>query len=130
MSKELKLADTIMKEANSSTNWMFSIMFMNDKYMVGTSLTKEDGQVMNIIFEIHKSKVVISLVLPKFIFEKETVQREFDAFGLQVDMEGNSGELLTIKHSIPFEDIEKNTSIVLDIMEEMVFAMTEVVVNN
>ena len=128
MSRELVLANKIMKEANEFTGWGFSIRYQGEGYLVGTSLSQKDGQVMNIVFEVQKSEVVINTILPEFRFDEEIVKQELEKLSFPVEAMGNSGEALRVKCPMPFEYVKMNTaSVVRDMMTSMIAAMTEMV---
>lgn len=128
MSRELELANKIMKEANEFTGWGFSIRSQGEGYLVGTSLSKKDGQVMNIVFEVQKSEVVINTILPEFRFDAGKVKQVLEKLNLPIKAMGNSGEVLKVKCPIPFVYAKMNTAIILrDMMVPMIAAMSEIV---
>lgn len=127
MSGELELADKIMKEANKFTGWGFSIKFQEGGYLVGTSLTKKNGQVMNIVFEVCKSEVVINTILPEFRYDEGKVKQVLEKLNLPIKAMGNSGEVLMVKCPIPFVYAKMNTATILrDMMAPMIVAMSEI----
>lgn len=129
MSRELALANKIMKEANDFTGWGVSIRFQGEGYLVGTSLSQKDGQVMNIVFEIQKSEVVINTILPELRFDKEIVKLELEKLSFLVEAMGSSGKLLMAKCHIPFVYAKRDTCIIVrDMMAPMVAAMSEIVI--
>lgn len=57
MNRELALANKIMKEANDFTGWGFSVIPKDNAYLVGTSLERKAGKILNIVFEIKRNGV-------------------------------------------------------------------------
>ena len=78
MTRELLLADKIMKEANDRTGWGFSIKSFKEGYIVGTTIESNGGAVLDIRFEVQQTEVTICTILSGLEFDEEKVKQELD----------------------------------------------------
>ncbi len=130
MTRELLLADKIMKEANYLTGWGFSIKSYEEGYVVETNFTKKEGQVLYIRFEIQKSEVAIYTILPELEFDEEKLKQELDLLDFSVEAMGISGIVLTLESKMSFIDARRNTTLIVGcMMMPMVVAMLKQVEN-
>ena len=127
--KVAMVANKLEKMLNNFTNWGFSTVPQGDGYLVGTSLSRNNGQVMNVVFEVQKSEVVIQAILPSCKFDEEMAKKEILALKLPipVGLSGTSGELLFARCSIPTKYVNSDTNIIIgEIMIPIVSAMTKI----
>lgn len=122
-----KVANKVMKEANDYTSWGFSVIPQEDAYLVGTSISRYDGQVMNIVFKIRKVGVEISTFIPECRYDEKFVQEVLGELSFPVEAKGTNGEILIVKSMITFELLESDTvMIVREMMAVMVVAMMKI----
>lgn len=122
-----KVANKVMKEANDYTSWGFSVIPQEDAYLVGTSISRCDGQVMNIVFKIRKVGVEISTVIPECRYDEKFVQEVLGELSFPVEAKGTNGEILIFKSMIPFELLESDTVIIVrEMMAVMVVSMMKI----
>ena len=128
MSKELVLANKIMREANSYTGWGFSVVPQGNVYLVGTSLERKEGQVLNIVFEVRGDIVTINTILPECKYSEKKVKETLETLEFPVEAKGISGEMLMVVCHIPVAIAEHDTDIVVQsMMVSMVDAITRIV---
>ena len=84
MNRELALANKVMKEANDFTGWGFSVVPQENKYLVGTSLERKAGQVLNIVFEIKRNGVEINTFIQNVSMMKNLHQRYLKNWNFQL----------------------------------------------
>lgn len=127
MSKELSLANKILKEANDYTGWGFSVVPQGNVYLVGTSLQRKEGQVLNIVFEVKKDMVVINTILPECKYNENKAKDILGTIEFPIEAKGISGEMLMAVCHIPSAIAESDTDIVVkSMMVSMVDAMTQI----
>ena len=127
MNKELALANKIMKEANDYTGWGFSVVTQGNVFLVGTSLQRSEGQVLNIVFEVKKDMVVINTILPECKFSENKAKDILETIEFPIEVKGISGEMLMVVCHIPIVIAENDTDIVVKaMMISMVDAMTKI----
>lgn len=128
MNRELALANKVMKEANDFTGWGFSVVPQGNKYLVGTSLERKAGQILNIVFEIKRNGVVINTFIPECMYDEKLASKILEKMEFPVEAKGTNGEMLIIKSKIPFELLESDTIIIVrEMMVSMVDAMTKII---
>lgn len=128
MNRELALANKVMKEANDFTGWGFSVVPQGNKYLVGTSLERKTGQVLNIVFEIWRNGVEINTFIPECKYDEKLASKILEKLEFPVEAKGTNGEILIIKSKIPFELLESDTIIIVrEMMVSMVDAMTKII---
>lgn len=128
MNRELALANKVMKEANDFTGWGFSVVPQGNKYLVGTSLERKAGQVLNIVFEIRRNGVEINTFIPECKYDEKLASKILEKLEFPVEAKGTNGEMLIIKSKIPFELLESDTIIIVrKMMVSMVDAMTKII---
>ena len=128
MNRELALANKVMKEANDFTGWGFSVVPQGNKYLVGTSLERKAGQVLNIVFEIRRNGVEINTFIPECKYDEKLASKILEKLKFPVEAKGTNGEMLIIKSKIPFELLESDTIIIVrEMMVSMVDAMTKII---
>ena len=127
MNKELVLANKIMKEANSYTGWGFSVVPQGNVYLVGTSLQRKEGQVLNIVFEVKKDMVVINTIFPECKYNENKAKDILATIEFPIEAKGISGEMLMVVCHIPSTIAERDTDIVVkSMMISMVDSMTKI----
>ena len=127
MNKELALANKIMKEANDYTGWGFSVVPQGNVFLVGTSLQRKEGQVLNIVFEVKKDMVVINTILPECKYNESKAKDILGTIEFPIEAKGISGEMLMVVCHIPIVIAENDTDIVVKaMMISMVDAMTKI----
>ena len=128
MNRELALANKVMKEANDFTGWGFSVVPQENKYLVGTSLERKAGQVLNIVFEIKRNGVEINTFIPECKYDEKSASKILEKLEFPVEAKGTNGEMFIIKSKIPFELLESDTIIIVrEMMVSMVDAMTKII---
>lgn len=128
MNKELALANKIMKEANDYTGWGFSVVPQDNIYLVGTSLQRKEGQVLNIVFEVRADIVTINTILPECKYSERKAKEILETLEFPIEAKGISGEMLMAVCHIPTGIVESDTDIVVEsMMVSMVDAMTKIV---
>lgn len=131
MNRELALANKVMKEANDFTGWEFSVIPKGNAYLVGTSLERKAGQVLNIVFEIRRNGVEINTFIPECKYDEKLASKILEKLEFPVEAKGTNGEMLIIKSKIPFELLESDTIIIVrEMMVSMVDAMTKIITGN
>ena len=127
MNKELALANKIMKEANDYTGWGFSVVPQGNVFLVGTSLQRSEGQVLNIVFEVRTDIVTINTILPECKYSEKRVKEILETLEFPIEAKGISGEMLMAVCHIPIAIAESDTDIVVEsMMVSMVDAMTKI----
>ena len=127
MNQELLLANKIMKEANDYTGWGFSVVPQDNVYLVGTSLQRKEGQVLNIVFEVKKDMVVINTILPECKYSENKAEDILETIEFPIEAKGISGEMLMVVCHIPVAIAEKDTDMVVkSMMISMVDVMTKI----
>lgn len=128
MNRELALANKVMKEANDFTGWGFSVVPQGNKYLVGTSLERKAGQILNIVFEIRRNGVEINTFIPECKYDEKLASKILEKLEFPVEAKGTNGEMFIIKSKIPFELLESDTIIIVrEMMVAMVDAMTKII---
>lgn len=131
MNRELVLANKVMKEANDFTGWGFSVVPQGNKYLVGTSLERKAGEVLNVVFEIKRNGVEINTFIPECKYDEKLASKILEKLEFPVEAKGTNGEMLIIKSKIPFELLESDTIIIVrEMMVSMVDAMTKIITGN
>ena len=131
MNRELVLANKVMKEANDFTGWGFSVVPKGNKYLVGTSLERKAGEVLNVVFEIKRNGVEINTFIPECKYDEKLASKILEKLEFPVEAKGTNGEMLIIKSKIPFELLESDTIIIVrEMMVSMVDAMTKIITGN
>lgn len=127
MNKELVLANKIMKEANGYTGWGFSVVPQGNAYLVGTSLQRKEGQILNVVFEVRADIVTINTILPKCKYSEKSTKEILETLEFPIEAKGISGEMLMAVCHIPSAIAESDTDIVVkSMMVSMVDAMTKI----
>ena len=84
MNRELALANKVMKEANDFTGWGFSVVPQGNKYLVGTSLERKAGQILNIVFEIKRNGVEINTFIPECMYDEKLASKILEKWNFQL----------------------------------------------
>ena len=95
--------------------------------LVGTSLQRREGQVLNIVFEVKKDRVVINTILPECKYSENKAKDILETIEFPIEAKGISGEMLMVVCHIPVAIAEKDTDMVVkSMMISMVDAMTKI----
>lgn len=130
MTRELLLADKIMKVANDVTGWRFAIKSYEKGYVVGkTSVTKNE-MVLDMRIEIRESEVTIYTMLLGSGFDEEKVKQELDLTGSTIEAIEISDEVVKLECKVSFIYARKNTrDMVVWMMMPMVDRMLNLIKN-
>lgn len=130
MTRELLLADKIMKEANDRTDWGFSIKSFKEGYIVGTTIESNGGAVLDIRFEVQQTEVTICTILSGLELDEERVKQELDLIGSAIKAIKISDEVVKLERKLSFIYARNCTAfMVVRIMMPMVKKMTNLIEN-
>ena len=130
MTRDLLLADKIMKEANDRTGWGFSIKSFKEGYIVGTTIESNGGAVLDIRFEVQQTEVTICTILSGLEFDEEKVKQELDLMGSTIEAIEISDEVVKLERKLSFIYARNCTAfMVVRLMMPMVEKMLNLIKN-
>lgn len=129
MTRELLLADKIMKVANDVTGCRFWIESYKEGYVVEARSSK-NGMILDVRIEVQESEVTIYTIFSGCGFDEEKVKRELDLMGSTIKAIEISDEVVKLECKMPFIYARSNTRhMIVWMMLPMVVKMSNLIKN-
>lgn len=132
MTRELLLADKIMKEANDVTGCRFWIGSYKEGYVVESKSSK-NGMILDVRIEVQESEVTIYTIFSGCGFDEEKVKRELDLMGSTIKTIKAieiSDEVVKLECKMSFIYARRNTRhMIVWMMLPMVVKMSNLIKN-
>lgn len=130
MNRQEELSINVMELANEFTNWDFKLIQEGEIYLVGTTLSNQTGQEMNVYYKIVGEKAQLDVFVSEFEYDGDFVDKKVNELAqkFSIGVAGVDGRILILESKMPLQVFESEMHvIVMERMTAMVEAMTEII---